>query len=99
MSVWITIRYIEIIRHKQQWGDWGDSITGLNLEQARLALMRLKDLPLHAKNWRPQVRIAWSAWGIAQNGMVTVVNAYSSVSHNDCLKPPSSPLPVHCFVD
>ncbi|XP_076018325.1 solute carrier family 12 member 7-like isoform X2 [Genypterus blacodes] len=37
--------------------EWGDGIRGLSLNAARYALTRLEEVPLHTKNWRPQVLV------------------------------------------
>uniref|UniRef100_A0A1A8R8P0 Solute carrier family 12, member 7a n=3 Tax=Nothobranchius TaxID=28779 RepID=A0A1A8R8P0_9TELE len=37
--------------------EWGDGIRGLSLNAARYALVRLEEVPLHTKNWRPQVLV------------------------------------------
>ncbi|XP_058481283.1 solute carrier family 12 member 7-like isoform X2 [Solea solea] len=37
--------------------EWGDGIRGLSLNAARYALIRLEEVPLHTKNWRPQVLV------------------------------------------
>uniref|UniRef100_A0A8C3GCE0 Solute carrier family 12 member 7a n=1 Tax=Cyclopterus lumpus TaxID=8103 RepID=A0A8C3GCE0_CYCLU len=37
--------------------EWGDGIRGLSLNAARYALIRLEEVPLHTKNWRPQLLV------------------------------------------
>ncbi|XP_037537487.1 solute carrier family 12 member 7 [Nematolebias whitei] len=37
--------------------EWGDGIRGLSLNAARYALVRLEEVPLHTKNWRPQLLV------------------------------------------
>ncbi|CAB1428592.1 unnamed protein product, partial [Pleuronectes platessa] len=37
--------------------EWGDGIRGLSLNAARYALIRLEEVPLHTKNWRPQLMV------------------------------------------
>uniref|UniRef100_H3CLG6 Solute carrier family 12 member 7a n=1 Tax=Tetraodon nigroviridis TaxID=99883 RepID=H3CLG6_TETNG len=47
-------KYIE---YKGAVKEWGDGIRGLSLNAARYALIRLEEVPLHTKNWRPQVLV------------------------------------------
>ncbi|XP_075875744.1 solute carrier family 12 member 7-like isoform X2 [Nelusetta ayraudi] len=47
-------KYIE---YKGAVKEWGDGIRGLSLNAARYALIRLEEVPLHTKNWRPQVMV------------------------------------------
>ncbi|MED6260645.1 hypothetical protein ATANTOWER_025146 [Ataeniobius toweri] len=37
--------------------EWGDGIRGLSLNAARYALIRLEEVQLHTKNWRPQLMV------------------------------------------
>ncbi|XP_030017019.1 solute carrier family 12 member 7-like isoform X4 [Sphaeramia orbicularis] len=37
--------------------EWGDGFRGLSLNAARYALIRLEEVPLHTKNWRPQLLV------------------------------------------
>ncbi|XP_018551399.1 solute carrier family 12 member 7 isoform X3 [Lates calcarifer] len=37
--------------------EWGDGIRGLSLNAARYALIRLEEVQLHTKNWRPQLLV------------------------------------------
>uniref|UniRef100_A0A671WJ39 Solute carrier family 12 member 7a n=1 Tax=Sparus aurata TaxID=8175 RepID=A0A671WJ39_SPAAU len=47
-------KYIE---YKGAVKEWGDGIRGLSLNAARYALIRLEEVPLHTKNWRPQLLV------------------------------------------
>ena len=40
-----------------QWGSWGDSIAAVRLNQATQALLALRKVPMHPKNWRPQLLV------------------------------------------
>lgn len=37
--------------------EWGDGVSGLSLQAARLSLLQLEEKPLHTKNWRPQLLV------------------------------------------
>ena len=50
----ILYKYIEVKGHEKQWGG---SLKGLRLEQARSALLALRGHAFSAKNWRPQLLI------------------------------------------
>lgn len=40
-----------------EWGSWGDSITAARLTQATSALLALRHMQFHPRNWRPQLLV------------------------------------------
>ena len=35
--------------------EWGDGVSGLQLQAALYSLLKLEEGPVHTKNWRPQL--------------------------------------------
>lgn len=53
----IAVVIYKYIEYRGAEKEWGDGVTGLSLQAARYALLRLEEAPLHTKNWRPQVLV------------------------------------------
>lgn len=56
-AIFIAAGFYKYIEYRGAEKEWGDGIRGLSLNAARYALIRLEEVPLHTKNWRPQLLV------------------------------------------
>jgi len=68
-AMWGLYRYIS---RSEVRARWGDVQSGVALEQARKALLRLEDESYHPKNWRPMIMAlsggVWNRYHLAEYG-------------------------------